>query len=102
MASSVSETTSELGGALGIAILGSIGSFVYLKQMNANAIGLYKTTTGTFGGDVASAANAFPNQAVMLNLTRDAFTLGMNWAAELSAIITIILTVICYIGFKRE
>jgi MFS transporter, DHA2 family, multidrug resistance protein len=57
MASSLAETTSELGGALGIAILGSLGSFIYLREINENAVGLYKTT-GTFGGDVANATNA--------------------------------------------
>lgn len=99
MAASLAETASELGGALGIAILGSVGSYVYLKEVNS-LFGLSAKSTGTFGGDVAYAANAFHNQT-LLNLARDAFALSLNWVGGLCTIIALVLSCICFIGIKR-
>ena len=65
-ASAISETSSELGGALGIAILGSIGTAVYRSAM-ANAIPMevpssaVEAVRSTLGGAVA-VAEQLPQQ----------------------------------------
>ncbi len=69
--------------------------------MNNNVYHLAGNSTGTFGGDVAYASNTMHDEAsVFLNLTRDAFTLGMNWVGGLSAMIALVLSVICFVRFK--
>ncbi len=52
----ISETSNELGGALGIAILGSLGSFIYHKKLNELASGNVDSQTLTaFQGTLANA-----------------------------------------------
>jgi DHA2 family multidrug resistance protein-like MFS transporter len=59
-AASLSETSSELGGALGIAILGSIGTFIYRQQMLSAEISniplaAKDASVETLGGAITSA-----------------------------------------------
>jgi DHA2 family multidrug resistance protein-like MFS transporter len=66
-AAAVSETSSELGGALGIAILGSIGTAIYRRGMaRADLDGVppqaWKVARDTLGGATAEAAQ-LPAQA---------------------------------------
>ena len=79
-ASAISETSSELGGALGIAILGSIGTAVYRARMGAampNGVpsDAREIARGTLGGATA-VAERLPGQlgAALLGTARDAFT----------------------------
>jgi DHA2 family multidrug resistance protein-like MFS transporter len=94
-ASAISETSFELGGALGIAVLGSVVTALYRGTMAA------ATPTGvpadalaaardTLGGALV-AASELPGQAGidLLALAREAFTQSMEWAAGLSAIIAV-------------
>jgi DHA2 family multidrug resistance protein-like MFS transporter len=67
-AAATSETSSELGGALGIAILGSIGAAVYRAGVPAG-------TPDTIGAAHASAA------------ARDAFTQALTVTASISALV---------------
>lgn len=86
-ASALSETASELGGALGIALLGSIGAAVYRHQIaGALPAGLAHdaraAATDTLGG-AAAVAGHLPGQAgaALLDAARVAFTEGLNIAA---------------------
>jgi MFS transporter, DHA2 family, multidrug resistance protein len=55
-ASAISETSSELGGALGIALLGSIGAAIYRAGIPADApAGARETLAGALGAHGASA-----------------------------------------------
>lgn len=93
IAASLAETASEFGGALGISILGSIGAHIYLNEMGGS--------TGTFGGDLASL-DSLPNQAkILANTTRDAFAQGLNWVGALSSVIALVLSFICFMGFRK-
>jgi DHA2 family multidrug resistance protein-like MFS transporter len=86
-ASAVSETSNELGGALGIAILGSIGTAVYHTQMSgvAAAGGAARETLG----GATAVASSLPGRAgaILLATARDAFTHGMNVTAVAAAIL---------------
>jgi len=94
-ASGISETSSELGGALGIAILGSIGTAVYRGQMTDAVPAAVPgeaaaAARDTLGGAVA-AAGQLPDQlgAALLNAAREAFTQGVQLSFAISAAVAI-------------
>ena len=94
-ASGISETGSELGGALGIAILGSIGTAVYRGQLAdtvppaipAEAVAVARDT---LGGAVAVAAE-LPDQlgAALLDAARVAFVDGMQLTSMIAAVMAV-------------
>jgi DHA2 family multidrug resistance protein-like MFS transporter len=86
-ASAISETASELGGALGIAILGVIGTAVYRGHVtDAIPSGAATASRDTLGGAVA-AAGQLPDElgAALLSAARDAFSQGLHVVAAISA-----------------
>jgi DHA2 family multidrug resistance protein-like MFS transporter len=92
-ASAISETSSELGGALGIAILGSIGTAVYRARMAAampNGVpsDVREIARGTLGGATA-VAKRLPGQlgAALLGTARDAFTQAFVMTAIVDALL---------------
>ena len=96
-ASAISETSSELGGALGIAILGSIGIAVYRSVM---ADGLppglpsevASAARATLGGAVSIAASVDdPARSELLNVARGAFVRAFQLTAIISAVIALLL-----------
>jgi DHA2 family multidrug resistance protein-like MFS transporter len=107
-ASALSETSSELGGALGIAILGSIGTAVYrgmvgdrlpsgLSEETAEAAG------NTLGGAVAAAQEiAGQPGALLADSAREAFTRAMVVSAALCAIIMIATAVLFALLMRRR
>jgi len=78
-ASSLMETGAEFGGALGMAVLGSIGTAVYRHGIPASAP---VPAHETLGGAVA-VAQGLPGRAgaELLAVAREAFTNGMQAAA---------------------
>jgi DHA2 family multidrug resistance protein-like MFS transporter len=94
-ASGVSETSAELGGALGIAILGSIGTAIYRSDM-ADALpagipaGAAETARDTLGGAV-SVAGHLPDGIgeALIDAAHAAFTRGLRLTAALAAIIAV-------------
>jgi DHA2 family multidrug resistance protein-like MFS transporter len=94
-ASALLESGTELGGALGIAILGSIGFAVYHRDVADNMpAGLPAEAASTAGETIAGAravAEQIPGpvgQAV-LTAARDAFTAGLNAAAIAAIVVTV-------------
>lgn len=92
-ASSLSETSSELGGALGIAVLGTIAAAVYRASM-VNAIppgasqAVSEAARGTIGGAMAMAGQLQgPAGAELLGAARSAYVQGMQVSTSLSAAI---------------
>jgi DHA2 family multidrug resistance protein-like MFS transporter len=84
-ASAVMETCSEFGGALGIAILGSIGTAAYRSDLPAGAAGPVRE-----GLPAATAAAAhLPAQLAdtVLTTARHAFTHSMNVVAVVGTIL---------------
>jgi MFS transporter, DHA2 family, multidrug resistance protein len=90
-ASGISETGAELGGALGIALLGSIGVAIYRGRLAdslpdgvpAEAAATARETLGAavgVAGQLPEAAGA-----ALLEVARDAFTFGLQVSAGLSA-----------------
>jgi MFS transporter, DHA2 family, multidrug resistance protein len=99
-ASAISETGSELGGALGIAVLGSLGTAVYRSQMaDAALMGLpadaIEATQSTLGAAIA-VAQQLPGHLAseMLGMARNAFTAALELTAIASAVIVLATAVL--------
>lgn len=99
-AAAMSETSAELGGALGIAILGSIGTAIYRQNMdelipNTLPDAVATSVGNTLGGAVNALAQDSSNIAQSLLMSaRDAFTDGL----QVISIICAALMVLSAIG----
>jgi DHA2 family multidrug resistance protein-like MFS transporter len=98
-ASAISETSSELGGALGIAIFGSIGTATYRMAMwNAVPEGFppeaLEAARSTLGGAVA-VAGQLPGQlgAQLLGSAREAFVRAFQLTAAISAVVSLMTAI---------
>ena len=103
-ASGMAETSTELGGALGIAILGSIGTAVYRSQLaHAPSAGILGNAVGdTLGGAMATASQLPSSLSTMLpGLAREAFTNSLHTVAGLSAAIVAILAILVVVVLWR-
>ena len=94
-AAALSETGSELGGALGVAMLGSIGTAVYRGAMTHGIPAGIPPAAGevarsTLGGAVA-VAGRLPTEAgaELVTAAREAFTRSMIVAAAVSAVVAL-------------
>ncbi len=92
-ASAISETCGEFGGALGIAILGSLGAAIYRNEMSGSIpAGVPaesgETSRSTLGGAV-SAAEELPGALgdQLLATARDAFSQSFEVVAIVSAVL---------------
>jgi MFS transporter, DHA2 family, multidrug resistance protein len=100
VASAISETGTELGGALGIALLGSIVTAVYRDQLtNALPPGLRPDDADTTRNTLAGAthvAERLPSHldSSLLTVARDAFTQGLHVATIVSAVLAIAVAVL--------
>ena len=99
-AAAIAETGSELGGALGIAVLGSLGTAVYRRAVaDAMPVGVppeaAATARDTFGGAVGVAGQLSDQLGLaMLDSSRAAFLDGMQVVALCGAVITVGLIVL--------
>jgi len=107
-ASGISETSSELGGALGIAVLGSIGTAVYRGSLNgAPLMGVpaeaRRAALDTLGGAVAAATQLPANGAreMLLATAKLAFTHAMQVTLVLCAVVSIAAAVVAVVALRR-
>jgi DHA2 family multidrug resistance protein-like MFS transporter len=90
-ASALSETANELGGALGIGVLGSLGTAIYRAKMAGVIAGLPAEVAGMAGATLGGAADAvkyLPAEQAERTLAaaRDAFCAGLQATAWLGAL----------------
>ncbi|WAZ24283.1 MFS transporter [Streptomyces cinnabarinus] len=93
-ASSLMETGGEFGGALGMALLGSIGTAVYRHEMPSSAP---EPAHETLGGALA-VADQVPGLATV---AREAFTSGMQGAAIAGAVVLVGAAVLAAMSLPR-
>ena len=106
-AAGISETSSELGGALGIAVLGVIGTAVYRGEV-ADAIpagvppDAADAARETLGGAVA-AGDELPASSAsgLLETAGDAFTQALQLVASVSAAVVIAAAVLAWALLRR-
>jgi DHA2 family multidrug resistance protein-like MFS transporter len=106
VASAISETSSELGGALGIAILGSIGTAVYRGVMAHVMPGgvppaATEAARATLGGALA-VAERLPNGlgTELLEAARGAFTDAFQLTAAISAGLVFVTAILAAIVLR--
>jgi MFS transporter, DHA2 family, multidrug resistance protein len=94
-ASAISETSSELGGALGIAVLGSFGAALYRGQMLDGVpagipLGAAETARSTLGGALAEAGRLpAPLGQELLLAAREAFGDSLELAAGVCVLLAL-------------
>lgn len=94
-AASLSETSTEFGGALGIAVFGSIGTYLYRSRIDAALpadldAGLAARVRDTLGGAVATTRElAEPLASTVLDAARAAFSLGFQVTAAISVVVLV-------------
>jgi len=105
-AAAISETCSELGGALGIAILGSVGTAIYRRAMAGSAIDgvsrdVMAAAQDTLGGALALARGLPSAGGPLLDMARMAFTRGLEITALASAIIAVAMAVLAFVALRE-
>jgi DHA2 family multidrug resistance protein-like MFS transporter len=105
-ASGISETASELGGALGISILGSIGVAIYRGEV-ARAIppaipaDAAAAARDTLGGATSVAAGLPGDLATtLLDVARTAFVQGMQVVTALSLVVAVAVAVLAIVALR--
>jgi DHA2 family multidrug resistance protein-like MFS transporter len=106
-ASAISETSSELGGALGIAILGSIGTAVYRGVMTGGVPAgvpsrAAEAARGTLGGALG-VAQQLPTEVgdELLGTAREAFVQALELMAAICATVAIVTAIIVMVVLRR-
>jgi DHA2 family multidrug resistance protein-like MFS transporter len=106
-ASAISETSAEFGGALGIAIFGSIGVAVYRGMIGDGLpagvpLQVADAARATLGGAVvAAAALPAPAAAELTRVARTAFLDGLQICAAISALGSAALAVLAVVALRR-
>ena len=98
-ASGIAETGSELGGAMGLAILGSLGVAIYRSALGAQIPpgvpdDALTTALDTLGG-ASAVAGRLPASVgqPLLQAAQDAFTTGLRVTAAVSAVVALMVSV---------
>ena len=106
-ASGISETGAELGGALSIAFLGTLGTAVYRSRVTDELpAGVppeqAEAARETLGGAVV-VSESLPEAlgAQLLDVTQEAFTLGLQVSALVSAVIAAVSAVIASVLLRN-
>ena len=105
-ASGISETGSELGGALGIAILGSIGVAIYRSRLADSLPAGIPSQAEVVARDTLGGAVGVAQQlpagvgATLLATARDAFTTGLQVTAGISAVVAIGIAVLATVTLR--
>jgi DHA2 family multidrug resistance protein-like MFS transporter len=106
-ASGISETASELGGALGLSILGSIGVTVYRGGVAAGLpdgvpAEAAAAARDTLGGAVA-VAQQLPGELshAVIGVARDAFVQGMQVASTISAVLAVGVAILAVVMLRN-
>ena len=106
-ASALSETANEFGGALGMALLGTIGAAVYHRQM----VGVVpagvpdeaaKAAADTLGGaNVVAGSTPGDAGTTLLHAARLAFTHGMNLTAAAGAGLLVVAAIVVTVMLRK-
>jgi DHA2 family multidrug resistance protein-like MFS transporter len=107
-AAAISETSSEFGGALGIAVLGSLGTAIYRRTMLSSAAleavpaSAREAARETLGGALAAAEQLSDEAgAQLLQIARDAFAQALQTTAVVCTLVAAITAIAATIFLRR-
>jgi EmrB/QacA subfamily drug resistance transporter len=101
--SAVNDTTRQVGGALGVAVIGSIVASVYSRQIVDAAPGLGLTgpaldaSKGSLGGALDTATNFGANAPALTQTARAAFVDGLSAGLRLGAAVVLAAAAVAYV-----
>jgi len=105
-ASGISETGAELGGALGIAIMGSVGVTIYRGELTDRLpadvpAGVAAAARDTLGSAVA-VAGQLPDRlgAAVLEAAREAFVRGMQLSSAVATVVAVGLAIVTLVMLR--
>jgi DHA2 family multidrug resistance protein-like MFS transporter len=102
-ASALSETCGELGGALGIAILGTLGGALYRSRMAEAGLARGVEALDTLGGALSVAEHLSPRDAsLLIAQARTAFVSGMQPAMLVAALVAAASAMLVYVRLGRQ
>jgi DHA2 family multidrug resistance protein-like MFS transporter len=107
-ASGISETGAELGGALGIAVMGSIGVAIYRGEIADRLPSTVPAETEAVASDTLGSAVAIAGQlpaqlgTTVVETAREAFVHGMQLTSGIATIVAIGLAVLAVIMLRHE
>ena len=99
-ASGISETAAELGGALGLAVLGSVGVAIYRAGIDAGFPGAPEAARDTLGGAVAVAGQV-PGGAELLTVAQQSFVAGLQLTSVIAAVIAAAIAVVAAVALRE-
>jgi len=107
VASAVNDTTRELGGALGIAVLGTIVSSLYRSRLDLGGLNLPAGTARAAEASVGEAVNASrqlggSGAGTVVQRAGDAFSDAFGLAAVISAAIVVLAAILVVRTFSTE
>lgn len=106
-ASGISETAAELGGALGIAILGSVGVAIYRSQLAADLPAGLPTQAAdaakdTLGGAVVVSSTLPPAEgAAVFDAAANAFVTGLQVVSAVATVIAVVIAVVSWFALRQ-
>ena len=107
-AAGISETGGELGGALGIALLGSIGAALYRREMGqaipADVPAHIATAARyTLGGAIGVAEElGEPTRELLVESARDAFLYGLQFTFVTGVVVMLLLAAMVFVVLGRR
>ena len=103
--SAINDTTREVGGALGIAVLGSIANAVYRSAVDLDGLALPPPVAEAAGESVGAAtalAERIPGGAELAVRAGNAFTDAFNLASAVSAVLALVAAAAVAAVFSRR
>jgi DHA2 family multidrug resistance protein-like MFS transporter len=107
-ASGISETGSELGGALGIAVLGSIGVAIYRGEIADHVPPAVPAEAEQAARDTLGSAVAVAQQlpdglgTALLDTAREAFVHGMQLSSAIAAVVAVGLAILALVMLRSH
>jgi len=103
--SAINDTTREVGGALGIAIIGSIASAAYRSAFDVRGLDLPAPVAKAARESVGAAtglSHGLPNGAQLVARAGDAFTQAFTQASAVAAVFSLVAGVVVFAVFSRK
>jgi DHA2 family multidrug resistance protein-like MFS transporter len=107
-AASLMETSGEFGVALGVATMGSLGTYVYRSQLAGSLPhGLPAAAADAARESIPAAASAAqqlsaPLATALLDAAHTSFTVGLNTVAGCGATIFVALAILAVLALRRS